>query len=54
MTEREAVPVRTEQFYFDRGHPVVLILTIAYIIQMPNTTSNIYLIINEWATSFGQ
>ena len=24
-----------------------------YIIQLSNTTSNIYLIINEWATSFG-
>ena len=24
-----------------------------YLIQPSNTTSNIYLIINEWATSFG-
>ena len=24
-----------------------------YIVQPSNTTSNIYLIINEWATSFG-
>ena len=43
--------------FFYRGHPVVLILTIAYIyiyiIQPSNTIANIYLIKNEWATSFG-
>ena len=40
--------------YFDRGHPVVLVTNNSlYIIKPSNVTSNIYFIINEWATSFG-